>query len=160
MHLTRPLAIALLIAALLPPAAFLGGASLATQSTPTPAAAEASGPSAEDLVHQAKDTEIFARFVGDFVERHSALASEKTAILARASIVAHQADRQAAKAAKAAAYVNHDTEESARELRGLRLRAVRLGEERVVLEREFGVWQVEQGVIRAEDLDLTVFSDC
>ncbi len=157
MHLTRPLAIALLIAALLPPAAFLGGASLATQSTPTPAAAEASGPSAEDLVHQAKDTEIFARFVGDFVERHSALASEKTAILARASIVAHQADRQAA---KAAAYVNHDTEESARELRGLRLRAVRLGEERVVLEREFGVWQVEQGVIRAEDLDLTVFSDC
>lgn len=126
-------------------------------ATGTPAAAvhapraEPAPIDCETLAWRAKDTATFARFVNDMVARSGMQAEATSAMLARAAILAAHADAQSQRVAAAIAT---KADPMGVEVRDLQAREDGLTIERTLLERELAVWQVQHGLLKAEETDL------
>ncbi|MBM4100333.1 MAG: hypothetical protein FJ260_10370 [Planctomycetes bacterium] len=91
----------------------------------------------------ASDTAPQARLVDEYVGKSFAAGTEKSALLARSAILATHAAEQSKRVAE---FKDDGTEESARSLQDPQARAEGLAEERRALQREWAIWQVQQGV--------------
>ena len=105
----------------------------------------------DNVAWAADDTSIFAKFVEDFVKNAPVPAGDKSAMLARASILAKHSQQQAQLAEAIKSKGSKATES---EMLDLQARAVGLREERTALDRELRVWQVQHGLLKPEDIGL------
>ena len=106
----------------------------------------------ENLAWVASDTAAQARLVDEFVAKSfSPAGPDKAALLARSAILATHAAEQSKRVAE---FKDDGTEASARALQDLQARAEGLAEERRALEREWDIWQVQQGLKTAGDVRL------
>ena len=108
----------------------------------------------EDMAWYAQDSVGFARTVTDAVDQAFVAGNEKSALLARAAILAHHAKEQKALAQADGANAAGGSEASTLTLADLRARNDALHQERMTLEREWDVWQVQQGVKKADATEL------
>ncbi|MEY4821287.1 MAG: hypothetical protein RLY72_939 [Planctomycetota bacterium] len=106
----------------------------------------------ENLAWSAEDTRIFARFVGEFVKNHQGAATDKTALLARAEILLQHAQTQAA---QVKSFEADGSRKSGVTLKDLQARNDGLRRERSELNHEWDVWQVQIGIKKAEDTELS-----
>ncbi len=114
----------------------------------------------EAIAWSANDTLTFANFASEFVGHSPVPAESKSALLARAAMLAHHASKQSK---RIEAYGAKDASAEPAELRDLQARDEGLRDERRDLASELSVWQVQHGLIRAEDTDLVykpVDGDC
>lgn len=102
----------------------------------------------ERLAWAASDTAAQARLVDEYVGKSFVATSEKSAILARSAILAtHAADLSR----RIAGFNDDGSKQAASTLVDLQARADGLAEERRALEREWDIWQVQQGLKTAGD---------
>jgi hypothetical protein len=143
LRLAAPL---LLTTALLSSAAVVGCAS--TQATPQQRR--------ENLAWSAEDTRNFARFVGEFVRNREGASADNPALLARAEILRQHAEDQSRRvAAYQVACETGAPQGSEATLDDLQRRNEGLRRERAALNHEWDVWQVQIGVKKAEDTELS-----
>ncbi len=114
----------------------------------------------ENLAWSAEDTRSFARYVGDFVMNHESktyqgAAAGKSALLARAEILQHHAEAQAQRVAALELDGSTNTASALRTLKDLKARNDGLRRERAALDHEWDVWQVQLGIKKAEDTELS-----
>ncbi len=103
------------------------------------------------LAWRANDAATFARFVSDYVARSSVQGDAKSAMLARAAILTAHADDQSQRVAAAIAA---KADPIGVEVLDLQAREEGLTIERTLLNRELNVWQVQHGLLKAEETDL------
>ena len=108
----------------------------------------------EDMAWFAQDSAGFARTVTTAVDQAFVPGNDKSALLARAAILAHHAKEQKALAEADVATAAGGTDASARALADLQARGEALRQERIVLEREWDVWQVQHGVKKADATEM------
>jgi len=102
----------------------------------------------ERLAWTATDTAAQARLVDEYVGKSFVATSEKSAMLARSAILAtHAADLSR----RIAEFKDDGSARAASTLVDLQARAEGLAEERRALEREWDIWQVQQGLKTAGD---------
>ena len=120
----------------------------------------------ENLAWSAEDTRSFARYVGDFVMNHESktyqgAAAGKSALLARAEILQHHAEAQAQRVAALELDGSTNSASALRNLKDLKTlkdlkaRNDGLRRERAALDHEWDVWQVQLGIKKAEDTELS-----
>lgn len=95
-----------------------------------------------------------ARFVKDLAQRSWVAPSEKQEIIARAAILVQHAQTHMK---AVAAYVPNDSKESRNAMLLLVDQSAGLESERITLEREWAVWQVQYNGLKPEETDL-IFS--
>lgn len=150
MHSTPVVLSALLVA-------FCTGSVISKAQTPA-----ASGTAAADttvnpdvvvgtIAWSANDTLTFANFTAEFVGHSAAPAESKSALLARAAMLAHHASKQSQ---RIEAFGAKGSSAEPSDLKDLQARDEGLRNERRELASELSVWQVQHGLIRAEDTDL------
>lgn len=110
-----------------------------------------------DLAWRAEDTRNFARFVGEFVTNHQPVADggagpDKSALLARAEILQQHAQVQAE---RVAGFVADGSRAAGITIQDLQARDDGLRRERSALNHEWDVWQVQLGIKRAADTELS-----
>ncbi len=106
----------------------------------------------ENLAWSAEDTRSFARFVGEFVKNHQGASTDKAALLARAEILLQHAQTQAA---QVKSFEADGSRKSGVTLKDLQARNDGLRRERSELNHEWDVWQVQIGIKKAEDTELS-----
>jgi hypothetical protein len=102
----------------------------------------------ERLAWSASDTAAQARLVDEYVGKSFVATSEKSAILARSAILATHATDLSRRIAE---FKDDGSQAAASMLIDLQARADGLAEERRALEREWDIWQVQQGLKTAGD---------
>lgn len=102
----------------------------------------------ERLAWSAGDTAAQARLVDEYVGKSFVATSEKSAILARSAILATHATDLSRRIAE---FKDDGSQAAASTLIDLQARADGLAEERRALEREWDIWQVQQGLKTAGD---------
>lgn len=105
----------------------------------------------EALAWAASDTAAQARLVDEFVGKSFVAGPDKATLLARSAILATHA---AAQSKRVAEFKDDGSEASARALADLQARAEGLAEECRALQREWEIWQVQQGLKPAGDVGL------
>ena len=105
----------------------------------------------EDLGWSAQESVQFARFVRDFVERSEVPADGKPMLIARAAVLEQHAKTMLDRLDRydATGMAGRDIESA-----DLTARLAAIRGERNSLEFEWNVWQVANGVKRAEDTEL------
>jgi hypothetical protein len=117
----------------------------------------------ENLAWSAEDTRSFARYVGDFVANHESktyqgAAADKSALLARAEILQQHAQVQAQRIAGLEFDGSPKSINALKDLntlKDLKARNDGLRRERAALDHEWDVWQVQIGIKKAEDTELS-----
>ncbi len=92
-----------------------------------------------------------ARFVKDLAQRSWVAPSEKQEIIARAAILVQHAQTHMK---TLAAYVPNDSKEARATLQLLVDQSAGLEDERITLEREWAIWQVQYNGLKPEETDL------
>ena len=105
----------------------------------------------DDMLWRASSSRDFAGLVQTYISREFVDAASRTHLNAMALVLAAHAQ---AMAAEIHAYKADDSETSRRTLELLRARSDALRDERIALEREWNIWQVEHGLKKAEDVEL------
>ncbi|MFO0783484.1 MAG: hypothetical protein U0636_07355 [Phycisphaerales bacterium] len=147
-------------AAALPLSLLALGLAVALAASPTqnaPAQADALTPEKrlallrDDMLWRAGSARDFAGLVQTYINREFVDAAARTHLNAMALVVAAHAQVMAA---EINAFKADDSEASRRAMELLRARSDALRDERIALEREWNVWQVEHGLKKAEDVEL------